>query len=75
MVKKKIICFDIDGVICKTKKNYYHKSKPNLLAVKKINYLYSQGHTIKIFTSRYMGRSNEKVSLAKKEVTYLQSSS
>ncbi len=25
--KKKILCFDIDGIICKTKKNYYRNSK------------------------------------------------
>ena len=25
---KKKYCFDIDGVICKTKKNFYHKSTP-----------------------------------------------
>ena len=27
-MKKKIICFDIDNVICKTKTNEYSKSKP-----------------------------------------------
>ena len=25
---KKIICLDLDGVICETKLNYYDKSKP-----------------------------------------------
>ena len=28
MVKKKIFCFDIDGVICKTTKNNYASAKP-----------------------------------------------
>lgn len=65
--KKKIICFDIDGVICKTAKLNYPKSKPIKKNIKKINELYDLGHYIKIFTARYMGRSNEKVSVAKKK--------
>ena len=32
-----IICFDIDGVICRTKKNNYRSSKPIKKAIKKIN--------------------------------------
>ena len=28
MVKKKIFCFDIDGVICKTTKSNYASAKP-----------------------------------------------
>ena len=63
----KIICFDIDNVICKTKKKNYKNSKPNKRAIKKINQLYDQGYIIKIFTSRYMGRNNENVSKAKKQ--------
>lgn len=63
----KILCFDIDNVICKTKKNNYKNSKPNKRAIKKINQLYDQGYIIKIFTSRYMGRNNENVSKAKKK--------
>lgn len=66
-MKKKIICFDIDGVICKTKKNNYIGSKPNKSVIKIINFLYDKGHIIKIFTSRYMGRSNERKTLAKKK--------
>ena len=64
--KTKIICFDLDGVICFTKKNHYNKSKPNLRAIKKINYLYEKGFYIKIFTARFMGRSGEKKLLAHK---------
>ena len=56
---KKIICFDIDGVICKTQKNYYSKSKPNKKVIKYINFLFEKGFYIKIFTARYMGRFNE----------------
>ena len=63
--KKKIICFDLDNVICHTKGNDYKKSKPNKLAIKKINQLYRNGHKIKIFTARYMGRSKENSSKAK----------
>jgi histidinol phosphatase-like enzyme len=60
---KKIICFDCDGVICKTIGNNYSKSKPIKKNIKKINLLY-QYYFIKIFTSRFMGRSNENVAMA-----------
>ena len=53
-------CFDLDGVICKTKSNNYKKSKPIKDAINKINRLYLEGHYILIYTSRFMGRSNEK---------------
>ena len=55
---KKIICFDIDGVICKTQKNYYSKSKPNK-SNQIYKFLFEKGFYIKIFTARYMGRFNE----------------
>ena len=64
---KKIVCFDLDGVLCKTNGNKYKASKPNILAIKKVNDLYDQGNYIKIFTARFMGRSNEKKSLAVKK--------
>lgn len=66
MKKKKIICFDIDNTLCITKNNDYKNSIPikkNILAVNK---LYSNNYYIKIFTSRFMGRSNENSFLAKK---------
>ena len=63
-MKKKIFCFDIDGVICSTKKNDYEKSKPNKNAIKIINELYLKNKII-IFTSRYMGRNNENIKKAK----------
>ena len=65
-MKKKIICFDIDDVICKTNKNDYKTSRPKLNTIKVINNLYDHGYFIKLFTSRYMGRSKEKVNKAKK---------
>ena len=63
---KSIFCFDIDNVICKTKKNFYSKSIPNLKVINFINSLYDQGHEIKIFTARYMGRFNSDVLKVKK---------
>ena len=33
-VKKKILCFDLDGVICTTLKNNYKSSKPKIKAIK-----------------------------------------
>ena len=65
-MKKKIICFDIDGIICKSHKGNYKKSKPILKNISLINSYFKDGHFIKIFTSRYMGRNNENVKLAKK---------
>jgi hypothetical protein len=61
---KKIFCFDLDNVICATNKNYYLKSKPIKHSINIINKLYEKGFVIKIFTSRYMGRSNENVKTA-----------
>ena len=63
----KTICFDIDNVICKTIKSNYKKSKPIKKNIKFINHLYDQGHTIKIFTARYMGRTRDSVTQAKKK--------
>ena len=44
---KKIFCFDIDNIICKTFKNKYKTSKPNIKVIKLINSLFNKGHTIK----------------------------
>jgi len=62
----KKICFDIDGVICKTKKNLYTKSIPIKKNIKMINSLYDKKFEILIFTARYMGRNNDNVNKAKK---------
>jgi len=64
---KKILryCFDLDGVICKTKGNDYKNAKPLKKAINKINQLYNKGHYILVYTSRFMGRSNENSSLAR----------
>ena len=58
-LNKKIFIFDLDNTICKTRKNFYLKSKPKKNIIKKINQIKKNGHIVKIFTSRYMGRSNE----------------
>jgi len=67
LIKKKIICFDLDNVLCATPKNLYKKSKPIKNAINLVNYLYNKGYYIKIFTSRFMGRNNEKISIAKRQ--------
>ncbi len=64
-MKKKIFLIDIDNTICKTNKNFYKLSKPYKSRIEVINKLYDQGHTIKFFTSRYMGRSKDNQSKAK----------
>lgn len=63
----KTICFDLDGVICVTKKNYYNKSIPIKKNVKFINYLYDKGFKILIYTARFMGRNNDNAKKAKKQ--------
>lgn len=60
-MKKKIFCFDLDNTLCVTQGNKYHKSKPNKEAIKTLNLLFSKGHKIKIYTARFMGRSNDKI--------------
>ena len=42
MLNKKVICFDIDGVICITHKSNYKNSKPNVKVIKIINKLYKK---------------------------------
>ena len=73
-LKKKLFCFDLDGVICKNTKYRnsnlinYNKSKPIPAAVKAINKLYDDGHTIVIYTARGMTRYNGNISLVKKKL-------
>tara|TARA_Y100000816_G_C26022616_1_gene535030 strand:+ start:221 stop:556 length:336 start_codon:yes stop_codon:yes gene_type:complete len=66
-MKKKIICFDLDGVICSNTLGNYKEAKPIKLNIKKINELYDQGNYIKIYTARFMGRSNDNANKAKKK--------
>ena len=67
MKKNIVLCFDLDGVICKTIKNYYSKSLPIKENIKFINFLFEKGFIIKIYTARGMGRSNDNVAIAKKK--------
>ena len=63
---KPILCFDLDNTIIINKKNFYKFSKPKKKIIEMINELFMEGYYIKIFTARYMGRSNENISKAKK---------
>ena len=55
---KKIICFDLDNVICKTVNKNYKKSKLIKKSAKSLmNYI--KNYYIKIFTARGMGRYKE----------------
>ena len=67
MKKKNILCFDLDNVICTTIRNNYSKSKPKKKIIRFINELYNSGYYIKIFTSRFMGRSKENARIAKQK--------
>ncbi len=66
-MKKLILCFDLDNTLCRSLNNNYKKSKPIKKNIKMLNLLKKNGHYIKIFTSRYMGRNNENKFLAKKQ--------
>ena len=63
----KTFCFDIDNIICSTDGLNYQKSKPYKQIINMINKLYRDGHEIKIFTARYMGRNNENIIKANKQ--------
>lgn len=67
MKKKMKFCFDIDNIICLTNNSDYKKSKPIKDNIKLINNLKSQGHIIKIFTARFMGRNYDNQKIATKK--------
>ncbi len=67
MKKKMKFCFDIDNIICLTNNSDYKKSKPIKDNIKLINKLKSQGHIIKIFTARFMGRNYDNQKIATKK--------
>jgi hypothetical protein len=58
-MKKKTLCFDLDGVICQTNGNVYKNSRPIKKNITAINNLKKKGYMIKIFTARFMGRSKD----------------
>ena len=47
-----VYCFDLDGTLCCTNKNFYFKSVPYHKVIKRVNDLYDEGHTIVIYTAR-----------------------
>ena len=67
MKKKMIFCFDIDNTICKTEGRNYQKAKPKKRIITLINKLYEHGHTIKIFTGRFMGKNKDNIKGAYKD--------
>jgi histidinol phosphatase-like enzyme len=78
--KKKILCFDLDDVICTNVLNKnglidYKKSKPIKKSIKIINELYKKGYQIDIFTARGMSRYNKDINLINKKLRKLTLSS
>ena len=68
-MKSKIICFDIDNVICRTSsRNDYSKSVPIKKNIKVINQAYNNGFKIILYTARCMGRYNGNISKVKKHI-------
>jgi glycerol-3-phosphate cytidylyltransferase len=57
----KIYCFDLDETLCNNFEKDYENSTPIIEMIDKVNYLYEQGNTIKIFTARGMGKFSSDV--------------
>ena len=70
-MKKKIICFDIDGIICNTIKGNYIEAKPIKKNIILINKLFKKNYKIILFTARFMGRCNGNIDLATKKAKML----
>ena len=66
-MKKKIFCFDLDNVLCKSKTSNYKQSIPIKKNINVVNKLFEEGHYIKIFTARYMARNRNNAYNAKKQ--------
>ena len=63
------ICFDINNVLCETdEKKSYLKSKPIKKNIQIVNRAYNQGYIIILYTARYMGRCNGKLSEINKKI-------
>ena len=66
---KKTYVIDIDGTICDWEPGRdYTLASPFPDRIKVINELYNKGHTIKYFTARGMGRTNNDQKIAHKEM-------
>ena len=48
----KVYCFDIDGTICTNTHGDYESAKPFESRILHLNSLFSEGHTITLFTAR-----------------------
>jgi len=70
-----IYVIDIDGTICDKPECRedcdYETSIPKLDRIAKINALYDEGHTIKYFTARGMGRYDNSKILAERHLRHL----
>ena len=61
-----VYCVDIDETICKKSGGSdYEASVPIVDRIHQINKLYDEGHIIKYFTARGMGRYNDDAQLAR----------
>ncbi len=60
----KTFCFDLDNTLCISNSKNYSKSIPDKQAIKLVNSLYNNGHIIKIYTARYMGRYKDNIKKA-----------
>ena len=49
-------CFDIDNTITFTNGNDYVNALPNIEMIERVNRLFEEGNTIKLFTARGMSR-------------------
>jgi hydroxymethylpyrimidine pyrophosphatase-like HAD family hydrolase len=47
-----VYCFDIDGTICTNTDGDYENALPYREVIEKINRLYSDGHSISLYTAR-----------------------
>lgn len=74
----KTYVIDIDGTICDKdtcrEDKDYHNSIPKLNRIQQINALYEEGHIIKYFTARGMGRYDSRINAHKEfyNLTYNQ---
>ncbi len=68
-LRKKILCFDLDNVICFTDKDRnYENSKPNFKVINFINSLsLKKKYKIKIYTARGMGKYHGNLKKVKKK--------
>jgi capsule biosynthesis phosphatase len=69
-VKKKIFCFDLDNTLVSYPiiKNNYKTVRPIIKNIKFLNFLYSQGHHIIIYTARRMRTHNGNIKKVIKEI-------